>query len=888
MFGFCDSRRNKINLSQLLTSYQGERGIDDDVKNFLPGACREALYGNYGAGTVSGVRNGSAYARFKKCADILDEDKVTEIFNSWIEILKNVKAFDGDNRQQEIKLFECARRIINGSDKEILQQNCSKLFDWLKNALNLYNESYLQKIFAVLTILAITRDKPDNSENWKKICALLEKNDFLPTLNALPDNPSLKNQRAFENCKNFFLQGDSERAQEFLNKSLDKDKPLWNSEVYRQLALLPICSPTDALEFFRKARKIIENALTKKLPEAEYKDKLMKQWQKISSEYLEKTITFFDDGGANFIKDFEKPLSEEKFCRRWHGEACFRLAQFFHSRDEKISSIWLNRGVEVDNNQAMNLLMEKLWPLDAQDIPNANSKAYKLADKLQNSPFPQISGGAHYRLYLAAQNLKKANQHLRAAYNCDFAPAVRKYNAGIVSYCEKISRSTCEWSGKCLLNVPKDDSLAKIFAKTAPENWSITCTVDQKIFYDVLKNLGDEQMICLLISDDEQKNLADFLFVMEMLEKPPSDSIILIRGAQERLTPIIDSGLKQYFHGGQRPLLRVEILDDELDAARELFSKCPLFLPLLKIKDLATIHFVAVGTACQYLTNEASWLLTFPDDLKIAAKISAFTIDEISNELVTLTKQAIITGELLYFAVDTGDDLRTLSLGIKIRKLLTRVWLKYSAAPVPPATPIAVRIKNPDFAFMSQRLIVLGTEASGGCFNRYLLTSFGSHLRYTWGNLVNNIYSRLALAVHMVYFNVHAGENFSDADCQAAFNDFSSRTYNQRSSLTVAQSLLYRLFVMSRLLDFKIFDDDLTNIEDLFSVARKNFFTNKTIINLEKFSRLLEKIQEELSTLQTNLNESHCLKGWQELSKILEDFIEQEKLSSHSGQHNVL
>ena len=892
MFGFWDSCRNEITLSQLLTSYSGERGRDNDIKEFLPAACRNALYADFvSTGTVSNVRNGKAYARFKDCADVFNVSNITEIanelFDQWNTIWKKIIAFDGDDKKKKISLNECARRIING-ERKILGQTCPKILTWLDNALKLSDESYMQKIFTLLTILAITRDKPDECKNWRKMAELLTTGNFLPFLSSLPDNPSLESQQAFERCKNFYRQGDFAQAKKFLETALDENKPLWNSEVYRQLAQLrmPFDSPTDALKLFRTARKHIENALIKPNND-EYKLQLIKKWQEISSAYLAAAMKFFEQGGAEFICDFEKIFVDEDFCRHWHGEACFCLAQFYRSRDEEKFFTWLKHAVEANNHQAMNLQLEILWPIN---IEEPEPEAFAIAEQLQSSPFPQISGGAHYRLYLSAQNTKEAAKHLKAAYNCNFAPAVSKYNEGIVSYCDKISRSTYDRSGQCLLNVTVDNPLAKIFVKTVPENWSITYAIERKILSDAIKNLNGAQIICLLISDDEQKNLADFLFVMEMLKNPPSDSIIFIRGSQERLTPIVDTGLKQYFHGVRRPLLRVEILDDEIDAARELFSKYPLFLPLLKVKVAATLHFVAAGSACQYLTKEAMWFMTFPDELKITAKVSTFISDDISDELFKLTEQAVANGEVLYFAVDTGDDLRTLSLAIKIRELLTRTWLKHSVAPIPPAIPIAVRIKNPDFAFMSQRLIILGEEASGGSFNSYLLTNFGSYLRYAWKNLVqNNIHSRLALAVHMVYSNVHADKNFSDADCWAAFVDFSRRTYNQRSSLAVAQSLPYRLFVMSRLLDVKIFDDDLTNTDDIFSATtRKNFSANEMLTNLEKFYNMLKKIQAALSKLWANLNESHCLKNWQELSAHLDDFIACGKLSSCDQAENFL
>ena len=881
MYAFKDSP-NALTLSLLLTDYPGQRGVKDDIKNFLPPDMRQQLFGDYGDTNFSNVRNnlGNAYARFQDCAEIFDTPAAQKLLERWQERWAYVKAFDGDNRQQEISRYECAKRIID-DEREALNKNCSELLAWLDNAVNLNDEAFLQKVFAVLTALAVTRGQ------WRAVSERLRASEFLPTLNALPDNPSLESQRAFARAKDFYLRGDVVQAEKFLEAARDETKPLWNSEIYRQAARLTK-TPTDALDLYLSARACVEDALDGERND-DYRARLLKQWREISTEFLSTTLETFDRGGKDFIRDFE----EVSVDARWYGDAFFKLAQFFRARDETAADEWLNRAIEAGNEEAMYARLETLWPLvDAAE--EISPEAYELAERLQASAFPQIRGGAHYRLSLVAQSAAERARHLRAAYNCDFAPAVKEYNAGVVAYCEKIPREICVESGRCLLNIAAENPLAKIFAKTVPDNWMVTFAGTQEKFSDAAKVSGNEQLICLLADDDEQKNLADFLILMEMLkENPPPDSSIFVRGSQA-VMPIVDTGLKQYFHAGSRPLLRVEILDDDTDAARELFAKRPLFLPLLsQAKDAATLHFVAVGKDCACLAKEAAWFMTFPAELQITTKITTLETSNANfdDELRALIAQAVKADEALYFAVDAGDDLRGLSLAIKIRTLLTRAWLKFSAAETPPVVPIGVRIKNPDFAFMSRRLIVLGEEASGGQFNSYQLTPFGSRLRYTWKNLVKNVYSRLAPLVHMIYFGVHAGKDFSDAACREAFKDFSCRTYNQRSSLAVAQSLPYRLFVTARLLDAKIFDDDLSNADEgyFFSpAARKKFLTHDAVSSLETFFKLLQKAQATLSDVWNNMNIMRSLDDWQAVATKLDGFIARGSFSTCRQAQEIL
>ena len=854
MYAFSETGRNKITVAQLLTAYKGERGITEQIQKFFPPALNEQLF-SFDKASRAAVRNGNAYKRFEECAEIFTDEHATEILSRWQNQWAQINAFDGD--KNEITREECARRIING-ERQLLPH---ELLDWLDNALKLGGDEYLQKIFAVLTILAITRDQ--NGERWQLLAQkLLAIKNFLSNVQVLDEEPSDDAQNNLKLFKEFYGQNPA-RAREFFNAALEDAMPIWNSHVWREWAKLQQNSK-DKLQAYLAARKCLEDALRGNPTNNE----LLKHWRDTSEEFLTATIKFLAHGDETFAQEFEKPLHEENFLRAWYGNAYFRLAKFYQSRDEEKFTALLNHGVELNDHESLNLKMELLWQLDG----GKNFAWRELAEILQNSPLPKVRGNAHWRLYL----LTKDERHLQAAYEADYPDAIHEHNQGVVSYVEELMPAIYSESGCCLLNVAKDHHLAKIFLKTVPENWNVAA---QENFYSEIEHLPPAQIVCLLIDDDAKKNLADFLTLLANMKKnPPPTSTVFIRGDNDLLTPIVNTALKQYYYEKNPPLLRVEILDDELDAVRKLFSRRPLFLPLLKKNSCAatTLHFVTVGGGeiCSIAVREAKWFMTFPAELKITPKITTLkTFDD--ETLNKFAQDSVATDEALYFLVDIGDDLQNLSLAIKIREILTRAWLKCSKTAEPPFAPIAFRCENIDFAFMSRRLIVLGEEQSGGAFNNHFLTPAG--LRYTWRELVNNLDSRLAVAVHMVYCGVHVDKNFSDKNCRKAFVEFFSRTYNQRSSLAVAQSLITRLFVMSSLLGIKIFDAAQINTENFLDESlRKKILADQPLLkSLKEFFTLLQRADKKSSELWNSISLSGVPSNSQALLKILDKLAAQ-------------
>ena len=102
--------------------------------------------------------------------------------------------------------------------------------------------------------------------------------------------------------------------------------------------------------------------------------------------------------------------------------------------------------------------------------------------------------------------------------------------------------------------------------------------------------------------------------------------------------------------------------------------------------------------------------------------------------------------------------------------------------------------------------------------NSYNLIPFGSRIRFSYQNLVNNIFSKLSLAIHLNYCGM-TSDNFSEEVCLKNYVSYARKTYNKCSSLAVAVSLPYRLFNYSQLFDTEVFDEswDITDESAIFS-----------------------------------------------------------------------
>lgn len=815
------------------------------------------------------------------------------IFGKW----QTVGNLDARESRSELK------KIFN--DDENKNNMSNELWNWFKVVFALEDLDLFRCALTAMTVLAVTRGK------WFEISEKLMQ--VLPHVSSLPDNPTKDNEVAFNACNEAYKKlapSDTDKHLQTVEKNLqdvfDQDKPRWNAHVAAALGDLwfsvantnqTFASEDNkrikkhvqwlsdngiielsrnrksvAINFFKKAQNFLSD-------EAFYDD-----WCKVSDDLLNHLMKLLDKGDP-LPEDFEKIANASTGHKAWYGRATFRLTDFYLENDTGKNFVkWLQRSVELENFDAMNLAMKlscfndatkdtaKKWT-QALELTENQKKALKvcpdswnedfaleLAEKLKDADNPKIRGAARYLLYLDRGD----KQDLRSAWNCGYPKAaVLEYEKAIVSFVEELSHADSKGThGTCVLNVGRDNSLAKIFAATMPEEgWEI-------LYDSITIPSTNEHQIFLLIDEDKEKNLSDFLHLLSALKKsvsPANSTKICIRCSSDKHTIIIDTALNR-FPDRLRSCLSVRIIDDLADSVRNLFSnECPLFVPLLN-RPNANLHLVVVGNnpMALQIVRDSSWFMTF--DESISTKITMLTPfgTSLKNEILTLcpeiicsttieekhilmpgfpspdglkhpdTLQSVIdkfvetSNDALYFAVTAfQSSTENLNIAILVREAYLRAWIKYAAeGERPPKVPVAYFCPNDDFALLSKYAIVYAHDCGGDWFNHFSLTPFGSQMRYSWSQLVGNgelaTIERIAVQVHMIYCGL-TNENFDENICESCYRDYAKWTYNAQSSIAVAMSLPYRIFLLERLSGEKLFDRE-----------NKNFFSKENLQQLAK------------------------------------------------------
>lgn len=639
-----------------------------------------------------------------------------------------------------------------------------------------------------------------------------------------------------------------------------------NDKEYNEL--LQRFKESTALNFFREAQIYLDEELDE--------DALI-QWREVSEIYLAKLLKLYEQGRAELLTDFEESASAatQQHCS-WYGEAYRRIAETCLKTKDECFIKYLKLARELnDNVKTKYLALRALSPLkndpDKEFLDKLRKKlstewnAHDLATDLKDSEHLRIRGVANWRLYLDSD--KKIQKYLREAWHSGFPrEAVREWEDDVVSYCDKLERADSNEETACILNTVADHPLSEIFEATRPKSdtFKIFYTTNRRDIKSALENLCAEKLIALLADDDAEKNLVDCLHLLEALKSARTKEVtIFIRGKTELLT-LLDTALNQFFNrnADNQPLLRVEIIDELREAAQNLLARHPLFYPIIKNKknkldETKTLHFAVIGDGdlAKNLIREAA-CFPFHKSLKINMKITLLSpvgcsllnelkttcpavIDFVEERQILLpdfpapdnvlktqtlpevVEEFFVAEDELYFAVAFSRKcLDNLSLAIKIRETLLRAWLKYSNEVKPPMPPVAFYCPDPDIFFLSARSVVLGEEygSAPNFANSYNLIPFGSRIRFSYQNLVNNIFSKLSLAIHLNYCGM-TSDNFSEEVCLKNYVSYARKTYNKCSSLAVAVSLPYRLFNYSQLFDTEVFDEswDITDESAIFS-----------------------------------------------------------------------
>lgn len=858
--------------------------------------------------------------------------------------------------------------IKNDADSDKLS---SELIKWLEDVIALRNEELLKQVLAVLTILSITRCVDGKKQHrWQEISEKFT--DCLTTTTNFPENPLeeyrnhlVKNNedwaKAQENLEallketanatqtadifaemgKFFLSDRFDGVNAFadpvgcknhinwlyeekflpenkeVHDMLDVNNPNRNFSIIRLLRLA-------ALDCFRKAQQYLENANDTdswREVSASYLKHVRELYKRVAQNCLENAndsdlIAKWREVSESYLKHFKQSAqaSTPKKHEEWYGETFLEIAKDCLEKKDSANFVeYLKLARELkDNDNAKNLALRALAPLEEDEdkeffdsLKNLPEwKTEELIDTLKTSKDIQIRGEINWRIYVKS----KDESYLRTAYRCGYPKALDAWNIDTVSYCEELQQDAADEKFTCFLNVDDENPIAKIFKATCPEATKFSRLADVKAF----KN---GNAIVLLVTDNSEKNLAEFLYVLESVKNKPSATItIFVKATEDKPTQvIIDTALQQFFlvDKEKRPHLRVEIIDEYRDAARFLLSKHPIFYPIRnkKLANKSTLKFVVIGDGelAKNLVREAAHLMSFHNELNITPKIILLSpfgrsltteLKTVNPELakqveepddvllpgfavppskkgITLAEkinELIGSGGALYFAVALSQyNLNNLNLAIMARETILRHQIQNDQ--LYKEIPVAFYCPDPDISFLSSRSIVLGEEYkdSPTQFNTYALIPFGNRLRFTYRSLMSNIFSRLSLAVHLNYCGV-TGDTKSD-ETEKYYADYAKKTYNRLSSLAVAISIPYRLFNYSQLFEtYNVFDNDweITDENAIFSESQLAVLATK--INLpvdDNRTKKLYRVEHDRWIRFMTLEENWILATMEEVQRYI-------------------
>lgn len=334
---------------------------------------------------------------------------------------------------------------------------------------------------------------------------------------------------------------------------------------------------------------------------------------------------------------------------------------------------------------------------------------------------------------------------------------------------------------------------------------------------------------------------------------------IFIRADQQSHAALTDSLLNQY----SPFFVPLILLDPGKNAAEQLLDRYPLFLPLLSEHAPAAVHvaFMGSGPSIPWLLKDTLTLIgnpQIPFTLSVISKDSsleetfyaecpsyadaAIAIPRVhpqffseckrldlllaqrspeeaeSSGTPSQNRQSVPAPALAavlgadYFVIDTGNDLRNLSLGMRLRERFLQRDLTYTSFPC-----IAIYCADPQIASLADTLTA-GSESFGFSWhNNYNIIVYGPGSRLgDWEHVIENRLEKRARALHLRYFNIRdrvsdennpveaAREHRNASGASAALSDekaaaalalrfYYARQYHQDSSLMAALYASYAL-----------------------------------------------------------------------------------------------
>lgn len=449
---------------------------------------------------------------------------------------------------------------------------------------------------------------------------------------------------------------------------------------------------------------------------------------------------------------------------------------------------------------------------EAQGERAAAVNAYRVA---------QESGSAE-----AAERLAKLDWMLDAPAE---VPAERRAPAGSTAYCLMNDVTGCNrlfldglrgrWDVTVCGRGP-EEAASNVRARAVPVQKALR-ELAQGVYWGGAPQFPE--LVIALLSDNWRQNLRDAVALLGELQR-------LAQSLGERAWDLVDQVslyvlaehdyaallLDAAFAGMGELYFRVRLCDPALDAADELLSAAPLFMPRLRAaSDAGTrLKIIGCGDAAMAVMRRALSLPMPEGTLSVdvygegATAIGrrfrqlcpgVISAPELFGALPTFhdmdLEQALLEalpdglGDGNYYVVATPDDALNLRLAVLLRGALLRRDLDGERSPF-----IAVYAPNPLENWLSASLSA-GAEGSAAkatgtaWYGQYELHPFGALSMYAPDALRRDALERRARQAHMLFIGL---PNTRDAR-HAAMGGYYRRQFNRDTARAAAQSMTYRL-----------------------------------------------------------------------------------------------
>lgn len=302
---------------------------------------------------------------------------------------------------------------------------------------------------------------------------------------------------------------------------------------------------------------------------------------------------------------------------------------------------------------------------------------------------------------------------------------------------------------------------------------------------------------------DEKKRNADYLFARHPLFYPLTFSfnkektettetnlvIVSDNSDFEYISWLIRDAFWMLPHNSTKMESKITILSPYAsEIAKYVAAICPGFSKYTSTVNLGSNEKEPLSNPIEININDIS----FP-------KLEYHTVPLDSRAFHTKIKSLNPADELLYFVVDSTSDLSSIVLGKRIREGLIHNTISshklksYSSD----STVIAIRVWNPDYAGLTQDLIVpKETEHDNLWFNDYKLITFGSLKDiFSWDELTGGAIEFISMCMHIQYRNNNDElYDFTKTPSKKDIQSYFYRLYNRSSSFAAAMSIPYRFF----------------------------------------------------------------------------------------------